>query len=81
MRTKLIYSNQEEHPGYGAGSGDTERYEYECPCGKGKIIETHDNIPGFREHDLYLYCDECKNKYEFDPSKNTRGWELIKKIN
>lgn len=24
MRTKLIYSNQEEHSGYGAGSGDTE---------------------------------------------------------
>ena len=29
MRTKLIYSNQEDHPGYGSGSGDTEVYEYE----------------------------------------------------
>jgi CSL zinc finger len=44
MRTKLIYSSEENHPGYGAGEGDTERYEYECPCGKGKIIEEHDNI-------------------------------------
>ena len=60
MRTKLIYESQEEHSGYGAGSGDTERYEYECPCGKGKIIEEHDNIPGFREHDVYIACDECR---------------------
>ena len=52
MRTKLICSSQEDHIGYGAGSGDTERYEYECPCGKGKIIEEHDNIPGFRDHDV-----------------------------
>ena len=37
-----------QHSGYGAGSGDTEYYEYECPCGKGKVIEEHDNIPGFR---------------------------------
>ena len=46
MRTKLIYSSEENHLGYGAGEGDMERYEYECPCGKGKIIEEHDNIPG-----------------------------------
>lgn len=52
MRTKLIYSNQENHPGYGAGEGDTERYEYLCPCGKGRVIEEHDNIPGFRDHDV-----------------------------
>ncbi len=26
MRTKLIYSNQENHPGYGAGEGDTSIY-------------------------------------------------------
>ena len=79
MRTKLIYESQEEHSGYGAGSGDTERYEYECPCGKGKIIEEHDNIPGFREHDVYIACDECRKKYILNPSKGVRGWELIEK--
>ena len=79
MRTKLIYESQEEHSGYGAGSGDTERYEYECPCGKGKIIEEHDNIPGFREHDVYIACDECRKKYILDTSKGVREWELIEK--
>ena len=54
MRTELIYSSEENHPGYGAGDGDTERYEYKCPCGKGKIVEEHDNIPGFRDHDVWL---------------------------
>ena len=79
MRTKLIYESQEEHSGYGAGSGDTERYEYECPCGKGKIIEEHDNIPGFREHDVYIACDECSKKYILDTSKGVRGWKLFEK--
>ena len=51
MRTQGVYSYQEYHPGYGAGDGDTERYEYLCPCGNGRVIEEHDNIPGFREHD------------------------------
>ena len=44
MRTEMIYSSEENHPGYGAGDGDTEKYEYKCPCGKGKIVEEHDNI-------------------------------------
>lgn len=73
MRTKLIYSSKEEHSGYGAGNGDTELYEYECPCGKGIIREEHDNIPGFREHDVFICCDECKKKYRIDTSKGIRG--------
>ena len=77
MRTKLIESSQEEHRGYGAGSGDTERYEYECPCGKGRIIEEHDNIPGFRDHDVYLCCPECSKKFKIDVSHGVRSWEII----
>jgi hypothetical protein len=77
MRTKMIYSRQESHPGYGAGDGDTERYEYECPCGKGKIVEEHDNIPGFREHDVYICCDKCNQAYDLDTSKGVRCWELV----
>ena len=79
MRTKLIYSSQEEHSGYGAGSGDTECYEYECACGKGKIIEEHDNIPGFRDHSVYINCDECNEIYDLDTSNGVRSWELKKK--
>lgn len=79
MRTKLIYSNVEGHDGFGAGPGNTERYEYECPCGKGKIKEEHDNIPGFRDHFLFISCDECRNKYDFDTSQGSHSWELVEK--
>lgn len=79
MRTKLVDSHEANHAGYGAGSGDIERYEYECPCGKGKIIEEHDNIPGFREHDVYMVCEECGQNYDIDVSKGVRNWELVKK--
>lgn len=79
MRTKMIYSSQESHPGYGAGDGDTERYEYECPCGKGTIVEEHDNIPGFREHDVYICCDKCSQEYGIDTSNGVRCWELVPK--
>ena len=77
MRTKKIYSNQENHPGYGAGEGDTERCEYLCPCGKGRVIEEHDNIPGFRDHDVWLQCSECSKKYRLDTSGGVRGWTLV----
>lgn len=79
MRTKQIYSSSEYSEGYGAGDGDTERYEYECPCGKGKIIEEHDNIPGFRDHFVGISCEECSQKYTLDKSKGTRNWELVEK--
>lgn len=77
MRTKLIYSNCEAHPGYGSGSGDVETYEYECPCGKGSIREEHDNTPGFRDHTVFICCDECRKHYKIDTSKGVRGWELV----
>ncbi len=77
MRTEKIYSNEEHHSGYGAGCGDTEHYEYKCPCGEGKIIEEHDNIPGFRDHNVYINCDKCKDIYELDTSKGVRDWDLI----
>ena len=79
MRTKLINKNKENNRGYGAGSGDTEKYEYYCPCGKGKIIEEHDNIPGFREHAVWIQCEHCNEKYELNTSSGVRQWEIIKK--
>ena len=79
MRGKTIFSRKDNHYDYGVGSGDTERYEYECPCKKGKIIEEHDNIPGFREHDVWIECSDCAQKYIVDKSKGVRGWELVEK--
>ena len=77
MRTELIHSSSETHPGYGAGSGEIERSEFKCPCGKGKIVEEHDRIPGFREHDVWLQCEECSKKYRLDISKGVGSWELV----
>lgn len=78
MRTKMINSMVED-TNYGAGSGDTERYEYKCACGKGKIIEEHDNTPGFRDHSVWLSCSACSKEYEIDTSNGVRAWELVKK--
>lgn len=79
MRGAMIHSSQNNHPGYGAGSGDTERYEYKCPCGEGKVVEEHDNVPGFREHNVLLHCPVCSQKYEINTDQGIRNWELVKK--
>lgn len=79
MRTKIICSRINEMSGYGAGSGDEEVYEYECLCKKGKIIEEHQNVPGFREHKVWIDCKECNKKYEIDKSKGVRNWQIIEK--
>ena len=78
MRTKML--SKDSFPGgYGSMRGDTERIEYECPCGKGKIIEEHDNIPGFRDHDVWIECHDCYKKYTLDISQGIRNWELVEK--
>lgn len=77
MRTELISSSSEPHPGYGAGSGEFERSEFKCHCGKGKIVEEHGRITGFREHDVWLQCDECSKKYRIDISNGVGRWELV----
>ena len=63
MALKLLNQKSEPHAGYGAGAGTIDTYEYQCPCGKGKVIKTKDNIPGFRESDIVIECDECRKKY------------------
>lgn len=59
---------------YGAGVGTEEEYIYYCPCGKGEIIEEHCNVPGFREHNVYICCNECSKKWEI--SGGSRNWSL-----
>ena len=78
MRTKLVSSIQEDTRGFGAGSGTIERYYYECPCGEGRIVEEHDNIPGFRDHDVNIECEKCRNEWEFESEMAVRGWKLVR---
>jgi len=76
-RPKLIDKDTAPHSGFGAGSGDTEMYTYSCACGKGRIIEYHDNIPGFRDHTVVMSCEECSEKYTIDTSGGIRNWTLV----
>lgn len=36
---------------------------YKCPCGKGRVVDDKDATPGFRSHDTYIECQECREKY------------------
>jgi len=65
MGLVLISHRSEEHEGYGAEEGSIDTYEYVCPCGKGKVIYTKDNIPGFRDKDITIECEECRKKYGY----------------
>lgn len=76
MKTKLTNSILKGHVGYGAGPGIIELHEYECPCGKGKILEEHNDIPGFEEHTVHIHCNECCNKYELNTDLDVRSWRL-----
>ncbi|WP_219717580.1 hypothetical protein [Zhihengliuella halotolerans] len=76
IRTKPVGESKDDHQGWGAGAGTTERYEYLCPCGAGAIIEEHDNIPGFREHDVRIFCDKCREEWRFVEGRGVRDWAL-----
>ena len=76
IRTELIDRSRREHSGWGAGAGDVELYEYKCPCGEGRIVAEHDNIPGFREHDVWISCDRCVAEWRFVPGLPLRRWRL-----
>lgn len=76
VRTERISGDSSDHHGWGAGAGTTERYEYLCPCGDGTIIEEHDNIPGFREHDRWIACDKCRVEWRFVEGRSVSNWAL-----
>lgn len=76
VRTKRIDEDTYDHAGWGAGAGTVERYEYRCPCGDGMIIEEHDNVPGFREHDVHIDCDRCRAEWRFVGGRSVRDWGL-----
>ena len=76
MKKILLDFIESYHEGYGAGEGTTEHYEYKCPCGKGNIIEEHDNIPGFREHDIFINCSYCNKLFSVNTLSSVRDWKL-----
>lgn len=76
IRTERISSSKEDTPGWGAGSGSIEFLHFLCPCGDGKILEEHDNTPGFRDHDVRIFCDKCREEWQFVAGLSVREWRL-----
>lgn len=76
IRTELADQSRSGHAGWGAGGGDVERYEFRCPCGAGTILEEHDNVPGFREHEVRIMCGTCRAEWDFVPGLSVRGWRI-----
>ncbi|MBD7996656.1 hypothetical protein H9639_15260 [Arthrobacter sp. Sa2CUA1] len=74
--TEDMSSTEEAVPGWGVGAGTIERLEFLCPCGRGSMIEEHDNIPGFREHDVHIACGKCNQAWRGVPGLPIRGWRV-----
>lgn len=81
IRTEQITSSKEPTSGWGAGPGTIERHEFLCPCGRGLIIEEHDNTPGFREHDIWIDCDKCRESWRRVPGLSVQRWRVEPKPN
>ncbi|MBF4762791.1 hypothetical protein ISU07_06600 [Nocardioides islandensis] len=77
MRTDRLRSDSHDVAGWGAGAGTVERDEFRCPCGDGAIIEEHENVPGFREHNVWLDCDKCRAEWRFVDGRSARQWGLV----
>lgn len=76
LRTERISPSSSDTEGYGAGAGTIQRLEFLCPCGDGKVVEEHDNTPGFREHDVWIECDKCRAEWRFLSDRSVRDWAL-----
>lgn len=77
IRTERIAGDEHDHKGWGAGAGTAARSEYRCPCGDGTVVEEHDNLPGFREHDVWIDCGKCRTEWRFVEGRSTRDWGLV----
>jgi|GEM_PF-2790181 len=76
VRTERIDGSVHDHEGWGAGTGTVERSEYRCPCGDGTVVEEHDNVPGFREHDVWIDCGKCRAEWRFVEGRSVRDWGM-----
>lgn len=77
IRTDRVRRDSHDVAGWGAGAGTEERVEFRCPCGDGAIIEEHENVPGFREHFVWIDCDKCRAEWRFADGRSTRQWGLV----
>jgi hypothetical protein len=76
FRTERVDADSYDHEGWGAGPGTFERFEFLCPCGAGRVVEEHENTPGFREHDHWLQCARRQTRWAFVPDLGVRNWRL-----
>ena len=79
MRTKEIGRYRKTGVGFGRDRGEILEIRFECPCGKGCIIEEHDEIPGFKNKDVFIRCPDCTKKHTLDISNGVSNWQLIEK--
>lgn len=77
IRTERTGRDSHDVAGWGAGEGTVERVEFRCPCGDGEIIEEHEKVPGFREHDVRIDCGKCHAEWRFAEGRPTRQWGLV----
>lgn len=75
-----VRSTVETQQNYGAGWGTESITEYACPCGESTVREEIDQVPGFRDRDLWCYCPKCRDKYDFDFGGTARKRAVDKKV-
>lgn len=79
MRTKLISKSVVPVKGYEKGPGSISWSWYQCPCGKDRVVEEHDDIPGYEHSYVWITCPDCWKKYCLDTSGGVENWELVEK--
>lgn len=52
--------------GYGSHIGEISIRTFECPCGKGTVVYEHDDIPGFKQRNVFLNCSKCNEMFVID---------------
>ncbi|MBE4719999.1 hypothetical protein DAD99_18190 [Pseudarthrobacter sp. AB1] len=81
MSTFMMPLGAAPRDGFVAGPGTIEIYEYVCPCGDGKVVRENDRTPGFRQHDVRILCDKCREEWDFVGGLSVREWRLEPKSN
>jgi ribosomal protein S27AE len=74
IRTARIESHSRSIDRFDADREPDERYEYLCPCGEGTILEEHENVLGFQEHDVRIHCERCRTKWRFVGGLSVQQW-------
>lgn len=70
MNLTLIKETHNSKSGYSWDLSGYHEEEYRCPCGRGTVIDEDDYTPGHQEHDVWINCKECREKYLLAKEKN-----------